>query len=61
MTWEERVFERLDVSLTKHGHENRVFLEILSFFTKYKHESSDFFVQNRKKRHPIDFFGPEYT
>ena len=25
---------------------------------KYGHKSSDFFISNWKKGHPIDFFGP---
>ena len=33
----------------------------VDFLTKYRHESSDFFIQNRKKGHHIDFFGPKYT
>ena len=41
--------------------ESNVLFRQLTFFFKYGHESSQFFMQNRKKGHHFDFFGPEYT
>ena len=38
-----------------------VWLSILAYkgyMTKYGHETCDFFMKNRKKGHPIDFFSP---
>jgi len=43
----------------KKGHESNVFFREWTFFTNHGDESSDFYVKNRKKGYPIDFFSPE--
>ena len=53
-----RVFERMDVFSTKYGRESDMFLENGHFFTKYKHDSSDFFVKTGKKMVPYWHFWP---
>ena len=58
LTLEHRVFERIEIFLIKYGHGNSEFFwkkDVL--LTKYRHESNDLFVKNRKKNgHPHFFF-----
>ena len=52
-----RVFERFDLFSTKYGHDGGMFVRERTFFSKYGHESDDFFVKIGHQWHPIDHFG----
>ena len=58
MTREHFVFKRVDVFLTKYGHESYLFLENGSFWQNMDMRAGIFSWEIGKKGHPIDFFGP---
>ena len=59
ITWEQRVFEIMDVFLTKYGHETSViFFGMGIFLTKYGHESWYFFVKIVNKGVSFRLFWP---
>ena len=58
MTQEHFVFKRVDVFLTKYGHESYLFLENGRFWQNMDMRAGIFSWEIGKKGHPIDFFGP---
>ena len=58
MTWEHFVFKRVDVFLTKYGHESYWFLENGRFWQNMDIRAVIFSWEIGKKGHSIDFFGP---
>ena len=58
MTWEHFVFKRVDVFLTKYGHESYFFLRMDVFWQSMGMRTVLFSWEIGKKGHSIDFFGP---
>ena len=62
MTWEYRVFQRMDDFLIKYGYENIVFFgEWRFFWQNIGMRAVIFSWKIGKKEHRIDFFGPWYS
>ena len=57
MTREHFVFKRVEVFLTKYGHESYLFLENGRFWQNVDMRAVIFSWEIGKKGHPIDFFG----
>ena len=61
MTWEQRVFERMNGWLIKHGHESSVFFRDLMFFWQNMGTRADILslkIRTKGILFPISFFGP---